>query len=337
MSRLRIAHLAGIASAIFLGGVMVAFSQPPSAIPQDVPKDGAVKAPRPAIYDETAEASTQVAAAIQRAKADRTRVLIQWGANWCGWCHLLHDHFASNPEVARKLLYEYEVVLVDVGRMNKNLDLAAQYAADFKSSGIPYLTILDAEGNIVANQETGSLELPANPAGTSKPGHDVAKVLKFLTQHQAPYVEAQSILQDGLQRARTEGKTILLHFGAPWCGWCRRLETWMARPEVNAVLERYFVLVKIDVDRTVGGGAMMEQYTKGAKTGIPWFAFLDGDSRVIATSESPKGNIGCPHAPQELEAFSTMLRLASPAMTADEISGILSFLGEGDVKSSGTP
>ena len=77
-------------------------------------------------------------------------MLIQWGANWCGWCYLLHDHFKENREVAKKLMYEYDVVLVDIGNDGKkNRDLATEYEA--KLAGVPYLTVLDAKGSVIAN------------------------------------------------------------------------------------------------------------------------------------------------------------------------------------------
>jgi len=45
--------------------------------------------------------------------------------------------FKSDAKVARKLMYEYEVVLVDVGRFDRNLELADSYKADLKKNGIP--------------------------------------------------------------------------------------------------------------------------------------------------------------------------------------------------------
>jgi thiol:disulfide interchange protein len=48
------------------------------------------------IYDETADGSKQISDALNIAKREDKRVLLQFGANWCGWCHLLHELFESN-------------------------------------------------------------------------------------------------------------------------------------------------------------------------------------------------------------------------------------------------
>ena len=61
---------------------------------------------RPDIYDEKASAEDQIESALARAKRERRRVLIQWGANWCGWCHLLHERMKSDPDLQRKLATE---------------------------------------------------------------------------------------------------------------------------------------------------------------------------------------------------------------------------------------
>src|SRR3954469_3660648 len=61
--------------------------------PEKAPKAKAAKA---AIYDESADARKNIASALAKAKRENQRVLIQWGANWCGWCHMLHDLFASD-------------------------------------------------------------------------------------------------------------------------------------------------------------------------------------------------------------------------------------------------
>jgi thiol:disulfide interchange protein len=258
---------------------------------------------KPEIYDQTADAKAQIAMALARAKAENRRVLIQWGAEWCSWCHLLHGTFQSDPAVRKKLKYEYDLVLVDIGKWDKNMDLAAAYGADLKANGVPFLTVLDADGKSIANQETGSLEA----AGADKPSHDPAKVLAFLTERQAPYLTAESVLSDGLARAKAGNKKVFLHFGAPWCGWCHRLEAWMAREDVAPVLARHFVPVKIDQDRTLGALEVLARYNSAGEVGIPWSALLNPDGSAVATTNGPDGNIGFPAAPTEIEWFAAML------------------------------
>ena len=114
----------------------------------------------------------------------------------------------------RKLLYEYDVVRVDVGRHDKNLDLATSFGVDLKASGIPFLAVLAADGppgpqaRVLANQETGSLE--------SGEKHDPKKVLEFLTKHQAEYLMAEDLYRSGLKSAEEQKKRVFLIFGAPW-------------------------------------------------------------------------------------------------------------------------
>ncbi len=78
------------------------------------------KKKRADIYDEAADARADIAAAVARAKKENKRVLVQWGANWCGWCHLLTEHLAQDKDARLKILYEYEVVHVDVGQFDNS-------------------------------------------------------------------------------------------------------------------------------------------------------------------------------------------------------------------------
>ena len=175
---------------------------------QETATESAQEPEKPPVYDESADAAADIAAALAVAKKENTRVLIQWGANWCGWCKLLHQLFNEDSGIRRKILYEYEVVYVDVGRFDKNVELAEKFDADFKSNGVPFITILDGSGNVVANQETGSLE-----EGSV---HDPAKVLDFLTTHEAEYLNAEDLLKESLTKVGEEGKRLFLTFGAPW-------------------------------------------------------------------------------------------------------------------------
>ncbi|HZW09805.1 MAG TPA: thioredoxin family protein [Phycisphaerales bacterium] len=298
---------------------------------QEVPPSAAAAQPEAApVYDESADGERQIADALAAAGRENRRVLIQWGANWCGWCIKLHELSGSNPEIRAKLLYEYDVVHIDIGRFDKHMELAAKYGADLQASGVPFLTVLDADGNVVANQETGSLE---NPQG-AQPAHNVEKVLGFLTTHQAEYRSATGILEEGLARAKSEGKAAFVHFGAPWCGWCHKLEAFLARDDMAPLFAEHFVDVKIDTDRTIGGGDVLLEMRGSQQGGIPWFVFLDSAGEPIATSSDSGQNTGFPVAPEEIAAFMEMLRKVKPAIPAEPLDRIETALRQG-AKSDG--
>ena len=291
----------------------------PSAEPAPAAEAPAVPPP---VYDEAADAAADIASALARAARENRRVLVQWGANWCGWCKLLHGLCDSNAELRRELRSEYEVVRVDVGRFDRHMDLAARYGAELKANGIPYLTVLAADGTVLANRETGSLEATVD----GRPGHDPARVLAFLVEHQAPYPEARDLLDGALAQAAAAKKRVFLHFGAPWCGWCRKLEAWMAQPGTAGRLAAGFIDCKIDVDRTLGGKELLASMRGSDAGGIPWFAFLAADGSRLADSTGPGGNIGFPVEPQEVAHFRGMLRAAGTGLDDAALDALMASL-----------
>jgi thiol-disulfide isomerase/thioredoxin len=307
---------------------LFSFVQPPASPPPPAPPSAeapAKPAKKPDIYDTKADAKAQIAAALAKARKENRRVLIQWGANWCGWCHKLHELAKSNREIAKTLSYEYDTVLVDVGQFDKNLDLATAYGADLKKHGLPYLTILDADAKPLANQETGSLEFPKDDKSFG--AHDPAKVNEFLTRHKAPYPKAAELYVAALFKARTEKKMLLLHFGAPWCGWCHRLEDWMARPDIAPLIAKDFIDFKIDTDRTVGSTEIFTKFNVNhARSGIPWFVITDAEGTPIADSNRDGNNIGFPAAPEEITHFESMLTKARKNLTDSDVKTLIESL-----------
>lgn len=298
-------------------------AKPSEAQPQKTP-----------LYDEAADGKKQIEAALAKAKKENQRVLIQWGFNSCHWCQLMHRLYKSDAKLSRELMYEYQVVYVDTGAKGKHMDLAASYGADVKTHGFPYLTVLDSTGKAIANQETESLEnkdANGKSVGGDQAGHDPAKMLAFLKANEATPLVASAVLAEGRAAAKAQGKKVFLHFGAPWCGWCHRLEDWMAKPEVAKLLAKDFVDVKVDQDRMTGASDIFAQYNKNhAKSGIPWFVFVDPSSGdAITTSDGTKGNIGFPAQPDEIAHFVTMLKAAAKNLSDSDIKALQASLEEG--------
>lgn len=278
--------------------------------------------PRPSVYDEQADGAVQIAVALAKAKFAHKRVLIQWGGNWCGWCIKLHGLYRSDKEIAHELLYEYEPVFVDVGHFDKQTDLSAKYQADLKAHGVPYLTVLDEDGKLVVNQDSGELEVPKSDH------HDPAKVLGFLKSNQAPQSDAEQLLAAALERAKREQKRLFVHFSTPWCIWCRRLEAWMAEPSVSALVEKDFVDLMLDAERYKGAPEILKRYTD-KQPGWPWFVVLDGEGHALADGYDAKGqNIGFPSEDGEIAHFVGMLEKGHTRLTPADLEVLRKSLVE---------
>jgi thioredoxin-related protein len=269
------------------------------------------------IYDSKADVKQLVSQAVAKAKRDHSRVLVMFGGNWCGWCHKLHEVFKNDREIARVLLYEYQLVMADTQAPNGE-ELIKDLKVD-TSKGVPYLVVLDEQGEVIARQETGVLEEGDH--------HSPEKVKNFLQSQAAKPLQARELLASAMERAASQDKRIFLHFGAPWCGWCHQLEDFMALPEVASILSKDFIDLKIDTDRTVGGEEVLAEYCK-QPGGIPWFVLLDSEGKALATSDKEQRNIGYPVEPQEIAHFMTMLKSASRQISPDELGKIEKALND---------
>jgi len=108
------------------------------------------------IYDENADAHRQIEAAIVQASRSGRNVVLDFGANWCEDCHALDAEMRS-PELAQLVARNYVVVHVDVGRFDKNLDLARKYSIPL-NKGVPALAVLDSHGTLLYSQDQGQFE-----------------------------------------------------------------------------------------------------------------------------------------------------------------------------------
>jgi thiol-disulfide isomerase/thioredoxin/glutaredoxin len=286
----------------------------------DEPKPEAKKPDKPEvkIYDETADAKSLVATALTAAKRENRRVLIQWGGNWCSWCVLLHDKFKAHKVLSMTLRYEYDVVYVD----SKNKELMEHYKADPKK-GVPYLTVLDADGKVLANEETEQFETKID----GKNGHDAEKLQAFLVKYQAEPLKADAVLSAALAEAAKSDRKVFVHFGAPWCGWCHKLDAWLLRPDVGPVFAKDYVDCKLDQDRMTGAKDLYEKYHTGKPGGIPWFVVLDPAGKALGTSDDAKGqNVGFPADPQEIEHFVKLLNETKKRLTDKDVEALKTSL-----------
>ena len=122
------------------------------------------------LYDVNADGAKQIEAALAKAQKENKNVILKFGANWCGWCHLLSDLFKSDPEISKVLEDHYVLVLIDVDK-GHNAEVVQKYGNPTRH-GLPVLVVLDKAGKQLHTQDTALLEEGKR--------HSPAKVKAFL-------------------------------------------------------------------------------------------------------------------------------------------------------------
>lgn len=124
------------------------------------------------VFDESADGSKQVAAALATAHKENKRVLLHFGANWCPLCRELHALYGSDTNVAAILRTSYVLVMIDV---NKGHNRGVDYKYGHPTrDGIPALVILDSDGKKLTTEQADPLFDNDRP--------NPARLLAFLKQ-----------------------------------------------------------------------------------------------------------------------------------------------------------
>jgi thiol:disulfide interchange protein len=161
-----------------------------------------------------------------------------------------------------------------------------------------------------------------------------------------PPAPTATLLQAAQQKAAKQNKAVLVMFHASWCGWCKRLEAVMSRPEFKKMFEDNYTLVNLDVleqkDKKVTlenpGGVEYMKELGGETSGLPYYAFLDAKGKKLADSNvmpTQNPNIGYPGEPAEIEAFMALIQKTAPHWSEADRAKLKDYLVQNAPKSNG--
>ena len=108
------------------------------------------------LYPADADATKEIGEALKLAATDHRRVLLEFGANWCYDCHVL-DRALHDGAAGKIVSKSFVLVHVDIGEVNKNLDLAKQYKIPLEK-GVPAVAILGSDGKLLYGSRAGEFE-----------------------------------------------------------------------------------------------------------------------------------------------------------------------------------
>ncbi len=113
---------------------------------------GCATGPRP--FDRQADSESMIATALERLSADKN-LLLTFGANWCSDSRKLAAVYEQQP-LAGLLAQNYDLIFIDVGRRDNNMQLAADYNVPVMG-GIPSIAVVSKAGEVKFSSQATDL------------------------------------------------------------------------------------------------------------------------------------------------------------------------------------
>jgi thiol:disulfide interchange protein len=132
--------------------------------------------PKPvATYDAARDPAKDLQSAIAEATRTKKRILLEVGGDWCVYCNIMDETFASHPQLRKVRDTNYVTLKVNFSKENPNEAFLSHYP---KIADYPHFFVLDSKGAFLLSQPTHKFE-----HGKS---YNVSKIDAFLKKSAAP-------------------------------------------------------------------------------------------------------------------------------------------------------
>lgn len=250
---------------------------------------------------------------LDESRREYTRPLLLFGAPKDPACVELFRLFHENSASPSKLRWEFELASLDLNQPPVR-EFAGELGVPVGKDQPPILAVLDGDGILSA---THPLRLD------EKQKLDGAALAAFLGKHKPARRDAERMLAQAREKAKSENKRVFFIASASWCGPCRRLSRFLAAHKDE--LQVHYVFVKIDISRDRHAEALCKSFQQGKHEGVPWYVILDEAGKALITSNAPttdprsgSSNIGFPSSQEGIEHFLTMLKQTAPRLSQEQ-------------------
>ncbi|MBY0313036.1 MAG: hypothetical protein K2W85_13275 [Phycisphaerales bacterium] len=283
---------------------------PPPGQPQDGtgkpsqlfrPQPQAPKIVLPTMFDPAKPIEPMIDAARARARVDGQRVLVALGTDGASFNQSLRDLVAT-PDMQRLLSMEFVPVWAfagdgEIGSANRTWAERAEISGATKPDA-PHamLVVLDLDGKKIATSSMSAMVDETRPRSYS-----TIMVQDFMLKHVAPAPNAKEQLDGALARARSASKGVLISFVDPSNPWSIRWRDLLRQELFAKDLSEVCEVVTVNLVRDKDASTVLERVAGNDVQSVPWFAMLDGQGKIIESSQ-PSGlkNIGMPTTDQEI-------------------------------------
>ena len=264
-----------------------------------------------------AQAEQALTDGLAEAKSSHKRLAVLYQGSWCTLCDGVHEAILNDPDLPH-LLSGYVGVPISVADAAAVQQFAQKIHANLPKDNAMLITVLDADGALLT-----AITAPR----ILEAGHIAMPKFKAILMEFFPGAPAADVFAQSFPALAAGGKLGWVEFRADWCGWCKRMEKFFQQSEAAPILARYYSVVTVDTEKNEGSEQLARRL--GSVNGIdriPWFAVIDAQGKVLATSEGPKGNIGFPDTDVEVAHFFSVLGSTAKGIAPGEIETITKAL-----------
>jgi thiol-disulfide isomerase/thioredoxin len=264
-----------------------------------------------------AEAEKALHDGLAAAKNSHKRLAVLYEGSWCTLCDDVHQAIHNDPDLPH-LLTGYVGLPINVADAAAVQQFAQKIHANLPKDNAMLITVLDSDGALLT-----AITAPR----ILEAGHIAPAKLNRILMEFFPGAPAAEVFAQSLPALAAGGRLGWVEFRADWCGWCKKMEKFFQESEAAPILAKYYSVVTVDTEKNEGSEPLARRLgSKDGIDGIPWFAVIDAQGKVLATSEGPKGNIGFPDSDIEVAHFFSVLHSTAKGITAGEIETITKAL-----------